>query len=90
MWKNGKSSAKWQANLPCYVQLKNEILNKFGLTSTMCAITKGDRRKQSTSLTDSTGELGWEKVTEAFNPPRERVDPRDLVRVFTRHVPNLY
>ena len=41
----------------------------------MCTITKGDRRKQSTSLTDSTGELGWEKVTEAFNPPRERVDP---------------
>ena len=56
----------------------------------MCAITKGDRRKQSTSLTDSTGELGWEKVTEAFNPPRERVDPRDLVRVFTKQVPNLY
>ena len=55
----------------------------------MCAITKGDRRKQSTSLTDSTGELGWEKVTEAFNPPRERVDPKDLVRVFIGRVPKV-
>ena len=55
----------------------------------MCAITKGDRRKQSTSLTDSTGELGWEKVTEAFNPPRERVDPcfhRRIYRVVHKYL----
>ena len=31
-------------------------------------------------MTDSTGELGWEKVTEAFNPPREGVDDPGIHR----------